>query len=253
MESVNGLGLGNLYSPESIAAGKAGTAAAGGTGTVSLGDAPMASGSGAGLTSEAAPIAADAGGSTLELATAPLGSEGPMTDASMGTLNLADGGMDSNMRAVQGNAAAGVKLPAVTPATSAGVTASEKSIFGKVLAGIRENPDATKIGAGMLSQAMESSAKDESVQVMNDKYAADTNLLKTQNEIAQYKLANAGKQVVMIPADDADKETKIATAKAAGIPFAFIPAIGAGYTPVSKNFTPVARNATYNQPTPTAA
>ena len=229
MESVNGLGLGNLYSPESIAAGKAGTAAAGGT----------------------TPIAADAGGSTLELATAPVGSEGPMTDASMDTLNLADGGMDSNMRAIQGNAAAGMSAPSVTPTTPPPPVA-EKGIFGKALSVINDHPEVTKIGAGMLSSAMESSDKEETVEALNEQYEANTNLLKTQNEIAQYKLANAGKQVQMIAADDKDLDAKVKASTAAGIPVAFIPAVGAGYTPKSKNFTPVARDATYNQPTAAA-
>ena len=240
MESANNLGFGELYSADKFT-------------------------NVAGEAASTASEVANAGGRTLDL----VGAEGPMTDASMDTLNLADSGMDSNMRAIQ-NKAPGIlsNAPQSTggidyakmgslgdaPAASGGpqvVTppTQEKGYLDKFLGFTKEQPELTKIGAGMLDKAMAAAGNDDQVSALIDRYKAETNVLTTRNDIEQYKLANAGKQVAMISADDPDLDAKVKQATAANIPVAFIPAIGKNYTPVSKNFTPVVRNATYNQRT----
>ena len=94
-----------------------------------------------------------------------------------------------------------------------------------------------KTGAGLLEKgAAAAFAPDEEqkMQAMTDYYKANTTKLTTENEIQQFKLANAGKQVAMIAANDPQMEQKVAAAAAAGHPVAFIPAIGSGgVTPTS--------------------
>lgn len=259
MESANNLGIGEFYSPDTIAGAKDAASRAFG------GEAAAEAGGGILNSAEVIPI------KLADVSEVPLsgGAEGPMTDASMDTINLADAGMDSNMRAVQNKApgilsnaeaggGAGVEMdsnmravqgdafsrqsPAVTPP-------KESSMLKDTLGFIKENPEATKIGAGMLEQAMAAAGNDDQVSALIDRYKAEANLLTTRNDLEKYKLANAGKQVAMISADDPELDAKVKQATAGGIPVAFIPAIGKNYTPYSKNFTPVARNATYSQPT----
>lgn len=284
MESVNSLGVGDIYSAEAIAAGKA----ASGGGTIAGGAAETAVNEAGSQTLQLAGESGVGGmdGQTLDLAKSELASaqssmptpadaEGPMTNASMDKMNLADGGMDSNMRAIQNKAPgilsnAGSSTP--SPAAGSGIdyakmgqlgdapaaaggpqvlaeTGKEASTLDKALAWMEKNPTVTKIGAGMLDKAMAAAAGDDQVSALIDRYKAETNLLTTKNDVEKYKLANAGKQVAMISADDPNLDAKVKQATASGIPVAFVPAVGQNYTPVSKNFTPVARNATYNQPT----
>ena len=107
----------------------------------------------------------------------------------------------------------------------------DKGIFGKSLAFIKENPDATKIGAQAIgTMASSAFAPDESgkISALIDRYGAETNILKTQNEILQYQQANMGKQVAMISANDPDLDAKVKAAAAQGIPVSFIPDFGSG-------------------------
>lgn len=112
-----------------------------------------------------------------------------------------------------------------------------------------------KTGAGMLEKAAASAfTPDESAKIdaMTDYYKANTVKLSTENEIQQYKLANAKKQVVMISANDPQMEQKVATAAAAGYPVAFIPSIAAaGVTPTAggaKMAAPTAQQVTAQTP-----
>ena len=103
-----------------------------------------------------------------------------------------------------------------------------------------------KTGAGMLEKAAAAAfTPDESAKIdaLTDYYKANTTKLSTENEIAQYKLANAKKQVVMISANDPQMEQKVAAAAAAGHPVAFIPSIAAG------GVTPTAGGAQMAAPT----
>ena len=262
MESVNSLGVGELYSAETIAAGKAasgGATAAGGVAETAANEAG----------SQTLQLAGESGvggmdGQTLDLAKSELAASG--TSAAPG--GSIDPLMDSNMRAIQNkapgilsNAPSGSAAQSISPAgygngpmASGGPqvlpeAAKEASTLDKALGFVRKNPEVTKIGAGMLEKAMAAGENDDQVSALIDRYKAETNLLTTKNDIEKYKLANAGKQVAMISADDPELDAKVKQATAGGIPVAFIPAIGQNYTPYSKNFTPVARNATYNQPT----
>lgn len=94
-----------------------------------------------------------------------------------------------------------------------------------------------KVGAGLLEKgAAAAFAPDQEAQMaaLTDRYKAETTKLTTENEIQQFKRANAGKQVAMIAADDPQMEQKVAAAAAAGHSVAFIPAIGSGgVTPTS--------------------
>ena len=92
-----------------------------------------------------------------------------------------------------------------------------------------------KTGAGLLEKGAAAAFTPDQQAMMDaltDRYKAETTKLSTENEIQQYKLANAKKQVVMISANDPQMEQKVAVAAAAGYPVAFIPAIAAaGVTP----------------------
>lgn len=230
MESANTLGLGEFYSADTIAAGEAaagGAETAGGAMAQAAETAPSIQ-----LAGESGGVASSTG-QTLDLAKSELAAGAPQSGGS-GLLSKGLG--DAPM------ASGGPQVPPVKPKV-------EPSMFDKGLKFIKDNPEATKIGAGMLEKAMGSSAEDEKLQALTDYYKNQGALTLTQNEIAQYKLNNAGKQVAMIGADDPERDAKVKAATAKGIPISFIPSIGQNYTPVSKNFTPVARNATYNQPT----
>ena len=237
MESVNSLGVGELYSAETIAAGKAasgGATAAGGVAETAANEAgsqtlQLAGESGVG----------GMGGQTLDLAKSELAASGTGGSAAQSA-----GGIDYAKMGQLGDASMSSGGPQVLAETPAA-----ESTLDKALGFVRKNPDITKIGAGMLEKAMAAGENDDQVSALIDRYKAETNLLTTKNDIEKYKLANAGKQVAMISADDPNLDAKVKQATAGGIPVAFIPAIGQNYTPYSKNFTPVARNATYNQPT----
>jgi hypothetical protein len=109
--------------------------------------------------------------------------------------------------------------------------ADNSTIFGV------NKTEALKMGVGALEKAAAAAfTPDEEAKMdaMTDYYKANTTKLTTENEIQQYKLANAKKQVVMISANDPQMEQKVASAAAAGYPVAFIPAIAAGgVTPVA--------------------
>ena len=234
MESANSLGVGDLYSAEAISAGKAASGLGAETAAGGVGGA-------GGLGTETA--AGGAGGQTLDLAKSELAASGGqgsgIVGSQLGDMPMSSGG--PQVGATQSTAAGGQQA-------LQGV-AKETSTLDKALEFARKNPEVTKIGAGMLEKAMAAGENDDQVSALIDRYKAETNLLTTKDDIEKYKLANAGKQVLMISADDPDLDAKVKQATAGNIPVAFIPAIGKNYTPVSKNFTPVARNATYSQPT----
>ena len=256
MESVNSLGIGEIYNPELISSAQS----AGEAGSSALADtASQVAAEGAGkigIAGEAMPAASEAGGTTLELAKSELAAASP---AGYGDAPMAGTWKDS--------AAGSTIKPAGSESSGAGFggrsrvtdvnqytppASSEKGIIGKTLDFMNENKEVTKIGASMLENAMKSAAEDESVQLLNEKYKAEANLITTQNDLQQYKLNNMQQQVAMISANDPDLDAKVKAAAAKGIPVAFVPAIGAGYTPYSKNFKPQVNPATYGQTGATA-
>lgn len=114
---------------------------------------------------------------------------------------------------------------AVTPPADKVAAAGGDTLFGM------NKTELFKTGAGLLEKgAAAAFAPDEEqkIEALTDRYKAETVKLTTENEILQYKRANAGKQVAMIAANDPQMEQKVAAAAAAGHPVAFIPAIGAG-------------------------
>lgn len=211
MDSVNGLGLGNLYDPKLVDVAKSAGQVAPTPGTLS-----PATAEGGAITSPVTAPKLD------EVALAGTGGQDPST------INVAGAGENGSLKATLDN----INTPNMsTPGTGPGIPPpKETGILDKALGFINKNPEITKIGAGMLEKAVGSSAEDEKVAQMNEYYKANTDLLKTKNDVAQYQAKNMAQQVMMISADDPDVAGKVAAAKAAGQAFTFIPTIGAGVT-----------------------
>lgn len=114
--------------------------------------------------------------------------------------------------------------------------AKKAAAGGDTLFGMNKT-ELMKVGAGLLEKGAAAAFapnEEQKMQAVTDYYKANTTKLTTENEIQQFKLANAGKQVAMIAANDPQMEQKVAAAAAAGHPVAFIPAIGSGgVTPTS--------------------
>lgn len=245
MESVNSLGI-NVYNPEAAsAAANAGSE-----------------------TAKAAAAAQPAAGeiANIDLAKAPSGSaaleSGPEVGLRSGTadtgiLNRTTntttlGGVESASAPSTIDIAAAPNLNAgvspVTPAPglesgpevglNSGIkdpnalkAAAPTGIVDKGLAFMKENPELTKIGTGALTEFGKSAMspdQSEVIAALSEKYSAEANVLKSQNDLLQYQNANRQKQVALISADDPNLDAKVKEATAKGNAVAFIPVIGAG-------------------------
>ena len=243
MESVNSvggsLGIGDIYNAD--AAHAAATA----------GESTVGSGAEAGaidLTGTAeTPLPIDQSTRAAELANADIGGAlngdvGGMGEASNNTIELSkiskppvqtEAGQFSSGGSAAGKAPSAGEFgvnqdgtpfkPTVKPPTPS------DTFFGM------NKTELMKTGAGLLEKGAAAAFTPDQQAMMDaltDRYKAETTKLSTENEIQQYKLANAKKQVVMISANDPQMEQKVAVAAAAGYPVAFIPAIAAaGVTP----------------------
>lgn len=259
MESVNsvtgegGLGIGNVYDTASKAAGVAGEIMPAGSGTP--GEAPAAGEFGP--LSETDPNAtgllAKASESTpagqINFAdpnaqignTFKLGAEGPTQTPVAGEMKLASAeSAPINPSDISNQPAPGWNQPGGQSAATAdnaggAVKPPAKEVIppaadDKLLLGMNKT-ELFKTGAGLLEKgAAAAFAPDEEqkMEAITERYKAETVKLGTENEIQQYKRANAGKQVAMIAANDPQMEQKVAAAAAAGHTVAFIPSIGAG-------------------------
>jgi len=246
MDSVNSLGLGNIYNPETVAAAKG---AGQSTATLSPAGAEAVGGVGG---AEVSPVTDTAGAveaRPLYGADAPLGGKAPElqiagTDQSSGIINkqVADtgggikGGVQTNLKTQAGSDVASASTPA------------QANKSGGILSFAKDNAELLKLGAGVV-QGFTAPNTQPQIDALTAKYEGDSNLLKTQNEILQYQQANMGKQVAMISADAPDADAQVKVAKAKGLPFAFIQPIGTGYNPPRASNTPPVRPSTYNKAT----
>lgn len=124
-----------------------------------------------------------------------------------------------------GDTGGGIKLTEAAGSNVKAPAAGADTIFGM------NKTELLKTGAGLLEKGAAAAFtpdEDAKIAAMTDYYKATTTKLNTEDEIQQYKLANAKKQVVMISANDPQMEQKVAAAAAAGHPVAFIPSVAAG-------------------------
>lgn len=229
MDSVNSIGgkigLGNIYDPAKVSAatGAGEMAAEGAAGqvqapTMQLEGAPQAAAQEAGKQAASAPMLELQSGDTLVSGLkAPAGAELGAGANGGGILNK---GM--NLSAPAGS---GIS---VTPPPVA-----EKGIVGRAFDWMKDNAETTKVVAGLVEKgatAMMGADEEEKLAALAAQYGAQAELLKTQQEVLEYRKNNMSKQVAMISADDPAREDRVKDAAAKGIPVVFIPSIGAGGT-----------------------
>lgn len=182
-----------------------------------LGDAPMAGGS---------LVSPTDGAGAIKLAEAT-GQVKPVVPGSSGGGGLKLAGVDVKP-GIQNDFASqtpGIKDVVKPPPVE------EKGVLGKFLSFTKENPELTKIaGQGVLgaAQAATGDDKQDQIDALTAAYQGQANILKTQNDVAQYQAANSQKQVAMISADAPDLDAQVKAAAAKGIPVAFIPTMGGG-------------------------
>lgn len=118
----------------------------------------------------------------------------------------------------------GIKDPNALNAASSG------GFFGSIGDGIKNNPELTKMATGAIGEfAKAGMSPDESAQIaaLSDKYAAEANVIRSNNELLQYQNANRKKQVALISVNDPNLDAKVKEATAKGNAVAFLPNIGA--------------------------
>lgn len=109
-------------------------------------------------------------------------------------------------------------------------SASSGGLFGSIGDAIKNNPELTKMATGAIGEfAKAGMSPDESEQIaaLSDKYSAEANVLRSQNELLQYQNANRKKQVALISINDPNLDAKVKEATANGNAVAFLPNIGA--------------------------
>ena len=153
------------------------------------------------------------------------------------------------------------------------VKTTDKGIFAKASGFISDNKELLKTGAGALEMGMKYGMGGDAAEAATQEalakakvYDAQATLLGTQNEQAQFNLANQNKKSVMLSADDPQLEQKLAQAKADGAAVGIIPIIGGGgikqtgptaFNTAANSVAPtgqqVVRQPTFNAPTPQRA
>lgn len=255
MDSVNSIGgkigLGDIYDPAKVSAATgAGEMAAEGAAnqmqapTMQLEGASQAAAQGVGEQAASAPMLELQSGDTLVSGLgAPAGEQAasaPMFelqngDTLVGGLKAPAGaelGAGANSGGVLNNAM-GLSAPPGSGISLTPPPVAEKGIVESAFEWMKDNAETTKVIAGAVERgatAMMGADEEEKLAALAAQYGAQAELLKTQQEVLEYRKNNMNKQVAMISADDPAREDRVKDAASKGIPVVFIPAIGAGGT-----------------------